>query len=102
MRNIVYVPDFLANRMALVNCANENFGNLPVDPLIERHFSRSWEYSIYNTTKKILQLTKENPKLTTNKAANKFADELSRHVHPMWPNRTKDIIASLKPNWHRS
>jgi glutamate dehydrogenase/leucine dehydrogenase len=40
-RGIVYVPDFLANRMGIVNCANEAYGRVGandemMDPAITR------------------------------------------------------------------
>jgi len=47
--------------MGIVNCANEAYGNLPNDPAIERHFSTSWNFSIYNTTKSILEFVKTKP-----------------------------------------
>ena len=47
-RGILYVPDFVANRMGIVNCANEQYGSLPDDPAISKQslvalndFSRS-------------------------------------------------------------
>src|SRR6185295_1594290 len=37
-RSIAYVPDFVANRMGIVNCANEQYGSIPDDPAIVRHY----------------------------------------------------------------
>lgn len=37
-RGILYVPDFICNRMGVVNCSFEVYGNFPGDPLLEQHF----------------------------------------------------------------
>ena len=49
-RKIIYVPDFLTNRMGIVTCANEQYGHINNDPMIENHFSRDWEHSIFNSS----------------------------------------------------
>ena len=36
---ILYVPDFLTNRMGIVNCANEQYGFVTEDPFFEKHLS---------------------------------------------------------------
>ncbi|XP_064633528.1 leucine dehydrogenase-like [Lineus longissimus] len=100
-RNITYVVDFLANRMGIVNCANEAYGRLPDDPAIDRHFTEDWENSIYHMTKKILQKAEEE-KITPHKAAMEIAAHMSRQLHPIWPNRSQKIIRSLVDmGWHR-
>ncbi|CAM1300409.1 Uncharacterised protein g2702 [Pycnogonum litorale] len=35
-----YVVDFLVNRMAIVNTANEAYGRLPFDPAVSRHLNK--------------------------------------------------------------
>jgi glutamate dehydrogenase/leucine dehydrogenase len=91
---IVYVPDFVANRMGIVNCANEQYGNLPADPAIERHFSRDWDNAVFVVTQRILALAKaENT--TTSIAANILADEACREPHPIWGHRGRAIIEGL-------
>ena len=57
-KGIVYVPDFLTNRMGIVTCANEQYGYINNDPLIENHFSREWEHSIFNRAKRVLKESK--------------------------------------------
>ncbi|XP_033114643.1 leucine dehydrogenase-like isoform X2 [Anneissia japonica] len=99
-RGITYIVDFLANRMGIVNCANEVYGRLPDDPAITRHFNKEWENSIFNITNKILRKA-EDDNITPVEAANEIADKLSRDLHPIWPNRSKQIIKSLVDNeWH--
>ncbi|XP_071960874.1 leucine dehydrogenase-like [Antedon mediterranea] len=99
-RGISYIVDFLANRMGIVNCANEVYGRLPDDPAITRHFNKEWENSIFNITNKILKKA-EDDNITPVEAANEIADKLSRELHPIWPNRSKQIIKSLVDNeWH--
>ncbi|HEX2880062.1 MAG TPA: Glu/Leu/Phe/Val dehydrogenase dimerization domain-containing protein [Polyangiaceae bacterium] len=96
---IAYVPDFLANRMGIVNCANEQYGNLPNDPAITRHFSRDWESSVFNVTRDVLRRALEES-TTPARAANKLADELMQQPHPVWGHRNKDIVqALLKEQW---
>src|SRR5262249_35023725 len=53
-RGVLYVPDFLVNRMGIVTCADEQAGSIPDDPLIERHLTRDWEFSIHRMTLKVL------------------------------------------------
>lgn len=100
-RGILYVPDFVANRMGIVNCANEEFGTLPNDPLIERHFGRDWDNAVYVITKRILETARER-NVSTTRAAEALADRLMQEPHPMFPGRGEQIIASLlASNWHR-
>lgn len=93
-RNILYVPDFVANRMGIVNCANEQYGHLPNDPAIERHFSRDWDNAVFVVTKRILAHA-EREGTTTSIAANTLADEACKVPHPMWGHRGAEIIAGL-------
>ena len=99
-RGIVYVPDFLTNRMGIVTCANEQYGYINMDPLIENHFSKEWEYSIYNKAMQVLKESKDK-NISTVEIALKLADKLSRESHPIFGNRGKEIIRSLVDNgWH--
>jgi len=98
---IAHVPDFVANRMGIVNCANEQYGNLPDDPAIARHFSRDWESSVFNVTRDVLRRALDE-NTTPARAANKLADELMQHPHPIWGHRSKEIVhALLKEGWDR-
>ena len=100
-RNIDLVPDFLANRMGIVNCANEQYGWLPEDPAIERHFDSAWEGSIPNVTREVFELAKRKG-VTTTSAANRLADERAQQPHPIWGHRTATLIDRLMTaNWQR-
>lgn len=99
-RGIVYVPDFLCNRMGIVNCANEQYGHVPGDPAIQRHFGRDWDNALFVVTRRILNRAVED-RVTTSTAANRLADELAREDHPIWPDRGRQIIAGLVADeWH--
>jgi len=91
---ITYVPDFLANRMGIVNCANEAYGRLPDDPAVTRHFGREWKNSIFKMVHTILQkASSEN--VSPASAATALAEELSAELHPIWPKRNQQIIKNL-------
>jgi glutamate dehydrogenase/leucine dehydrogenase len=98
-RGITYVPDFLCNRMGIVNCANEQYGQVPDDPAIERHLGREWENSVFVITKRVLADAKSKG-ISTSLAANQLADELSLVPHPIWGHRGAQIIEGLiADNW---
>ncbi len=94
-RGIVYVPDFLANRMGIVNCANEQYGTLQNDPDITRHLGRDWDRSVYRTTRRVLERAKTDG-VTPARAANALADELGAEPHPIWGHRTRKIIDGIR------
>jgi leucine dehydrogenase len=101
-RGIIYVPDFLTNRMGIVNCANEQYGYVNNDPFIERHFSADWEYSIFQMTLMVLNKSKKKNQ-PTGKVAVKIADKLSNVNHPVFGHRGQHIIDSLVENkWHEN
>ncbi|MFV8756762.1 Glu/Leu/Phe/Val family dehydrogenase [Nannocystaceae bacterium ST9] len=93
-RGIVYVPDYVANRMGIVNCANEQYGSLPHDPAIERHFGREWDNSVFVITRAVLERAAKDG-ITTATAANRMADEACTLPHPIWGQRGKAILAAL-------
>ena len=96
-KGIVYIPDFLTNRMGIVTCANEQYGYINNDPLIEDHFSRDWEHSIYNRATQVLKESREK-NIPTADIALRLADKLSRENHPIFGYRGKQIIKSLVEN----
>ncbi len=101
-RGILYVPDFLVNRMGIVNCSNEQYGYVKNDQFIERHLDQEWEYSIYQKTLKVLKLARENGEPPAHTAI-KLADELSILPHPIFGHRGQKIIDSLiKDQWFKS
>jgi glutamate dehydrogenase/leucine dehydrogenase len=93
-RGIVYVPDFVANRMGIVNCANEQYGSIDDDPAITRHFDRDWPGSVYRVTRAVLERGAAS-QVTSAGAANALADELAEQPHPIFPDRTAAIIRGL-------
>jgi glutamate dehydrogenase/leucine dehydrogenase len=95
-RGIVYVPDFLANRMGIVNCADEASGRLPDDPSILRHLGRDWDNAVYVVTRRVLARARDEG-IGTATAAIALADELAREPHPIWPGRSRAIARSLLP-----
>jgi glutamate dehydrogenase/leucine dehydrogenase len=101
-RGIVYIPDFLANRMGIVNCANEQYGSIVDDPTITRHFSRDWQSSIHNVTCTVLERAlKEDT--TPARAANALADELMKEPHPIWGHRSRQILDGLiRERWQEA
>lgn len=58
------MPDFLVNRMGIVQCADEVMGYINSDPLIEKHLNKTYEHSIRNSTFKLMEDYK-----TTNKGS---------------------------------
>lgn len=99
-RGIVYVPDFLTNRMGIVNCADEAYGYVNDDPAFERHLNRDWEHSIHQTTLRVLRESKDQGTPPSRIAIGQ-ADKLSLENHPVTGHRGKLIIRSLVENtWH--
>jgi len=99
-RQVCYVPDFLTNRMGIVNAANEQYGYVNSDPLFERHLTRDWKHSIWQTTQRVLKESKESGEPTA-KIAMDMADELSLEKHPIFGHRGRLIIDSLvEDRWH--
>jgi glutamate dehydrogenase/leucine dehydrogenase len=99
-RGILYVPDFLTNRMGIVTCADEQAGYVPADPLIERHLSRDWAHSIHRTTLQVLE-TSRSTGAPPSQVATEIADRLSLEPNPIFGHRGKQIIAGLvEERWH--
>ena len=98
-RGITYVPDFLVNRMGIVNCANEQCGVMADDPWILRHLGDDWEHSIYRTTARVLRLAEERGE-SPGAVAVELADELAREPHPVFGHRGRQIIDRvLRGGW---
>lgn len=93
-RGILYLPDFLVNRMGIVNCADEQYGYLEDDPRIESHLGDSWDNSVFNLSLKVLEESRRSGR-TTARVAVDLAEERSRELHPVWGHRGAAIIRSL-------
>ncbi|MBN1301843.1 MAG: Glu/Leu/Phe/Val dehydrogenase [Melioribacteraceae bacterium] len=100
-KGILYIPDFLTNRMGIVNCADESAGYVTNDPLIERHLSKDWEYSIHQMTLKVLAESHKSGR-STGSVAVELAEKLSFENHPIFGHRGKLIISSLvRDGWEK-
>ncbi len=93
-RDIVFVPDFLANRMGIVNCANEQYGVFEGDPSVHAHLEREAPLGIYQRTLEVLRRADEAGS-TPAAEAERLADRLARQTHPVWPDRGWQIIEDL-------
>ena len=93
-RGILYLPDFLVNRMGIVNCADEQYGYLEEDPRIEAHLGDEWENSVYNLSLAVLAEAEKTGK-TPARVALDLAEKRSFEIHPLWGHRGAAIIRSL-------
>jgi glutamate dehydrogenase (NAD(P)+) len=100
-KGIVYIPDFLANRMGIVNCANEQYGYMENDPAITAHLAKDNPTGIFRRTQEVLTRAKESGN-TTATEAQKLADELALELHPIWGHRGQQIINYLvQSDWDK-
>lgn len=93
-QGILYVPDFLANRMGIVNCANEQYGVFEGDPAIGKHLDRNEPTGIFRRAVEVFRGAKASGR-TTAAEAEALADKLSREPHPIWGHRGQQIINHL-------
>jgi leucine dehydrogenase len=96
-RGITYLPDFLVNRMGIVNCADEQYGYLQDDPRIEAHLGDEWENSVYNLSLTVLDEAARTGR-TPARVALDLAERRSFELHPVWGHRGAAIIRSLVGN----
>ena len=92
-RGILYLPDFLVNRMGIVNCANEQYGYVDADPILSQHLGYDWTFSVYQTAQRVLERSKDSH--PPHMAAVTLAEELSLMPHPIWGHRGQATINSL-------
>lgn len=91
---VLYLPDFLVNRMGIVNCADESSGYVDGDPVFERHLGHRWDNSIYNLSLEILAAARKSGR-TPARVALEMAEQRSFEPHPIWGHRGVQIIRSL-------
>ena len=89
-----YVPDFLANRMGIVNCANEQYGCMPDDPAIRSHLDPSTPHGIYQRSLEVYRRAEASGR-TPAEEAEALAEALSDEPHPVWGDRGQLIIDAL-------
>jgi glutamate dehydrogenase/leucine dehydrogenase len=91
--DILYVPDFLVNRMGIVNCADEHMGVIEDDPKMDLHLGQDWENSIFNLTTAVLKESMATGK-TTQEIAINIAEKRSFELNPCYGHRSLQVI-----NW---
>jgi glutamate dehydrogenase/leucine dehydrogenase len=100
-QGILYVPDFLANRMGIVNCANEQYGTFDDDPAILRHLDRHEPTGIFQRSHEVYERARASGR-TPAAEAELLAEELSEEPHPIWGDRGRQIIAALvREGWEK-
>jgi glutamate dehydrogenase/leucine dehydrogenase len=93
-RGILYLPDFLVNRMGIVTCADEQYGYVDPDPRLEAHLGNEWENSVYNLSLSVLDEARRTGR-TPARVALDLAERRSRELHPVWGHHGAEIIRSL-------
>lgn len=96
-RSITYLPDFLVNRMGIVNCADEQYGYVEPDPRTEAHLGIRWDNSIYNLSLQVLEEARRSGQSPA-RIALALAEQRSFELHPVWGHRGSLIIRSLVRN----
>ena len=97
-KGVLYVPDFLTNRMGIVNCADEQSGALDPDPMMERHLSRDWEYSIHRMAMEVFENSRASGE-PPSKVATERADQLSMETNPIFGHRSWEIVEQVFEEW---
>jgi glutamate dehydrogenase/leucine dehydrogenase len=95
-RGILFVPDYVCNRMGIINCADEWLGYLEEDVRLRTE-------EVYEATRQVLKRAQEDG-VTTLHAADKLADELLSQPHPLpsLRGRGRRIIDHLiASDWHQ-
>ncbi len=101
-RDVTYLPDFLVNRMGIVNCADEQAGFVDGDAAFERHLGTEWDNSIYNLALAVLDEAARSGR-TPHRVALDLAEARSLETHPIHGHRGREIIRSLvAAGWGRS
>ncbi|KAI8903721.1 hypothetical protein EDD86DRAFT_92880 [Gorgonomyces haynaldii] len=93
-RGITYVPDFLVNRMGIVNCADEHMGYIENDPKLDLHLGKTWDNAIYNLTLQILEKAKQTGQ-TSQQLSVALAEERSFINNPCYGHRSLDVVKYL-------
>lgn len=93
-RNIGFVPDFVCNRMGIVNCADEWQGYLPEDVRLAAE-------RVFPDTLRVFKYARSRY-ATSTQAANDLADMAATELHPLLGHRGRRIIdALLRQGWQR-
>lgn len=94
-KGIAFVPDFVCNRMGIINCADEWYGYLSEDIRVAAE-------KVYPDTLRVFKYAK-NRSVTTMKAAIDLADISASELHPLILHRGRRIIDHLiNSGWHKN
>jgi leucine dehydrogenase len=96
-KKALYVPDFLCNRMGIVNCANEQYGSITRDPAILAHLDRQTPHGIFRRAIEVFERAQRSTRSVAQEAE-ALAEELMEKPHPIWPDRSQEIIDDLVQN----
>lgn len=94
-RGILYVPDYLCNRMGIVNCADEWRGYLEEDVRLAAE-------QVYVDTLRVVRQA-ERLRISTAKAADTLADVAAAELHPLIGHRGRRLLDHLvRSRWATS
>jgi glutamate dehydrogenase/leucine dehydrogenase len=93
-RGVVYLPDFLVNRMGIVHCADEQYGYVTGDGQFAAHLGTEWPNGIYRLSLSVLEEAARTGE-TPAHIALAMAEERSFEPHPVWGHRGAEIIRAL-------
>src|SRR5690606_16215329 len=94
-RGIAFVPDFVCNRMGIINCADEWYGYLSDDIRVAAE-------RVFPDTLRVFKYAR-NRSSTTMQAARDLADIAASELHPMILHRGRRIIDHLVTSgWHKA
>jgi valyl-tRNA synthetase/glutamate dehydrogenase/leucine dehydrogenase len=94
-RGILFVPDYVCNRMGITNCADEWLGYLQEDVRLAAE-------RVYPDTMRVLKHAHQLG-VTTVQAADQLADIAASELHPLIGHRGRRIIDHLmESGWHDS
>ncbi len=94
-RGILFVPDYVANRMGIVNCADEWCGK-PLAEDLDRKIR-----DVYDDTLELLGRAAQSGE-TTSVTAEAWADQKAKHEHPLFGHRGQRLIERLiTSDWAR-
>ncbi len=91
---VVYVPDYVVNRMGIVRCADEQFGSPVPDPEVLRHLDAEHPHGIRQVVLRLLHDARERG-VSTTRAARDLADRALAEPHPLFPGRARAIVDTL-------
>ena len=86
-KNIIWIPDYLVNRMGIVNCADEFFGGISEKDIL-KHYDEDNNNSIPYIMKCILNNSSYSNKITPLDITNNLANNKLKEFHPIFSNNS--------------